>query len=417
MSNEIEKIIAAIVEAENINDAALLFSANFDLLENYIFFVSHDESSAILPSHAIDKDFKNTCAIRGLYQYKNVYIISSETIDSFFLKKEQIIPIDYSISLDTQAVSYFHRFFIDPEHKELPPDFKEFFKFIADPEVNADPMPHMIENIYNLKNGGNIHAIYDVKYAYEKFRNIDYNYYIKEGKFRFLIDDSEIKKIAQQQISREIHRLSDSKFFDEYEKKFNLQYIIILIIAVIRWKYPKKHINTMLYKYFEMCQEYIGVIPVRDANLAYTVFLGKTKFYSEIEKNSDDFIRKLKGMAWDIFHFRHLESVTTMKLNDYTDYFFPAICSFDKRFVQLIEFYKLKGLAYKKGTSRVYPVYSFGIEDMIELTDKGRRKIEEDFFNNEVIMDRKISCESTAKNFKETILKLETEFFELKDNK
>lgn len=54
---------------------------------------------------------------------------------------------------------------------------------------------------------------------------------------------------------------------------------------------------------------------------------------------------------------------------------------------------------------------------MIELTDKGRRKIEEDFFNNEVIMARKMTCESTAKNFKDAILKLESEFFELKDNK
>lgn len=417
MSNEIEKIIAAIVEAENINDAVLLFSTNFDLLENYIFFVSHDESSAILPSHAIDKDFKNTCAIRGLYQYKNVYIISSETIGNLLLKKEKKVPIDYSISLDTQAVSYFHRFFIDPEHKELPPDFKEFFKFIADPEINADPMPHMIENIYNLKNGGNIHAIYDVKYAYEKFRNIDYKYYIKENKFRFLIDNCEMKKISQEQISKEIYRLSDSQFFDEYEKSFNIQYIIILIIAVVRWKYPRKHINTILYKYFEMCQEYIGLLPVRDANLAYAVFLGKIEFYSKIERNSSDFIRKLKGMAWDIFHFRHLEKVTTLKISDYTDYFFPAICSFDNSFVQLIDFYKLKGLAYKKGSSTIYPFYSFGMEDMIELTDKGRKKIEEDFFSNEAIVARKMSYESKAKNFKDIILKLESEFFELKDNK
>lgn len=417
MSVEIEKIIAAIVEAGNINDAVLLFSANFDLLENYIFFVSYDESSAILPSHAVDKDFKKTGAVRGLYQYKNVYIISRETIGNLLLKKEQIIPIDYSISLDTQAVSYLHRFFLEPEHKKLPLDFKEFFKFIADPKVNADPMPHMIENIYNLKNGGNIHAIYDVKYAYEKFRNIDYNYYIEENKFRFLIDDYEIKKIAQEQISKEIYRLSDTQFFEEYEKSFNIQYIIILIIAVIRWKYPQKHINTTLYKYFEMCQEYIGLLPVRDANLAYTVFLGKIEFYGEIEKNSDDFIRKLKGMAWDLFHFRHLEKVTTLKISDYTDYFFPAICSFDDRFVQLIEFYKLKGLAYKRGTSKIYPFYSFGIEDMIELTDKGRKKIEEDFFSNDAIMTRKMSYESKDKNFKDIILKLESEFFELKDNK
>lgn len=417
MNLELDEIIAAIVEAPNINDAALLFSINLDLLEDYIFFVSYDEPSAILPSYAVDKNFNNTGAIRGLYKYKNVYIISSETIINLLLKKEKLIPIDYSISLDTQAVSYFHRFFIDPAHNKLPSDFKEFFKFIADPQVNSDPIPHMIENIYNLKNGGNIHAIYDVKYAYEKFRNIDYNYYIKENKFRFLLNDSEIKKIAQEQISREIYKLSDSQFFDEYEKNFNIQYIIILIIAVIRWKYPQKHINTILYKYFEMCQEYIGLLPVRDANLAYAVFLGKTEFYNKIEKNSDDFIRKLKGMAWDIFHFRHLEKVTTLKISDYTDYFFPAICSFDNSFVQLIDFYKLKGLAYRKGSSKIYPFYSFGMEDMVELTDKGRKKIEEDFFNDEAIMARQMNYENKAKNFKNVILKLESEFFELKANK
>ncbi|WP_343569215.1 hypothetical protein [Acinetobacter sp.] len=415
MNLERQRLIASIVEASSIGEASFLFKINEDLLEDYIFYISSDESSAILPSHAVDKDFKNTGAIRGLYKYKNVYILSSGTINNLLLKKESLIEIDYSISLDTQTVSYFRRFFIEPENKGLPRDFKDFFNFIIQPEINADPMPHIIENIYNLKNGGNRDEIFAVKCAYEKFRNLDYNYYIKENQFRFLIDNVEIEKVAKEQMLKEIQRLSNYRFVEEYERLFNIQYIIVLIVAIIRWKYPKKAINTKIYKYFEMCQEYIGLLSVRDANLAYAVFSGKSNFYSKIEKNSDDFIRKLKAMAWDIFHFRYLEKLTTLKLHDNTDYFFPAICSFDNSFVQLVDFFKLKGLVYRKGSSEIYPFYAFGMEDMSELTEKGRKKIEEDFFNDEAIMNRHRNYKDKMNKLEKTIMNLENEFFELKD--
>ena len=40
-------------------------------------------------------------------------------------------------------------------------------------------------------------------------------------------------------MSQEIFRLTNEQFNVEYERMFHEQYIIILIIAIIRWKYSK----------------------------------------------------------------------------------------------------------------------------------------------------------------------------------
>ena len=104
-----------------------------------------------------------------------------------------------------------------------------------------------------------------------------------------------------------------------------------------------------------MNQKYLGLMSVRDANLAYAIFSNKSNFFGKIQKNSDELVRKMKAMAWDIFHFRYLEKASTFSLSKNADYFFPALCSFDDEFVKLIDFYKLSGLVYNKEDSDIYP--------------------------------------------------------------
>lgn len=52
---------------------------------------------------------------------------------------------------------------------------------------------------------------------------------------------------------------------------------------------------------------------------------------------------------------------------------------------------------------------------MSELTEKGRKKIEEDFFNDEAIMNRHRNYKDKMNKLEKTIMNLENEFFELKD--
>lgn len=72
-------------------------------------------------------------------------------------------------------------------------------------------------------------------------------------------------------------------------------------------------------------------------------------------------------------------------------------------------------MVYRKGSSEIYPFYAFGMEDMSELTEKGRKKIEEDFFNDEAIMNRHRNYKDKMNKLEKTIMNLENEFFELKD--
>jgi hypothetical protein len=409
-----KELIAEIALSSSIKEAAELYKMFEGILKNYVFILSFDKSSAAIPGLAVDKNFSKTGAIRGLYKYNNVFILSEKTVDSLLSGKKQEIPIDYSISLDTQAVSYLYSYFFDRDKSGLPKDLDEFFRFIIEPDVNVDPIPHLTENTYNLKCGGNLDKIYNVKLAYEMFRNLDVDIFKNENKLKFKKTDLEIQEIAQQQISQEIFRLTDEQFNAEYERMFHQQYIIILIIAIIRWKYSNKSIYTQIYSYFEMNQKYLGLMSVRDANLAYAIFTKKSKFFKKIEKNSNTLVEKMKAMAWDIFHFRYLEKVSTYSINENADYFFPALCSFDDDFVKLIEFYKLSGLVYNKNGTDIYPFYAFGMDEMTELSDKHKMQIQEAFFTSEAIIERQNTYETKRNRFSQSVIELEEELFNLK---
>ena len=414
MNLVLKELIAQIALSSSIKEATELYKMFEDILKNYVFILSFDKSSAAIPGLAVDKNFSKTGAIRGLYKYNNIFVLSEKTVDSLLCGEKEEIPIDYSISLDTQAVSYLYSYFFDRNNNRLPGDLDEFFRFIIEPDVNVDPIPHLTENIYNLKCGDNLAEIYNVKLAYEMFRNLDVDTFKNENKLKFHKTEFEIQQIAQQQMSQEIFRLTNEQFNIEYERMFHEQYIIILIIAIIRWKYSKKSIYTKIYTYFEMNQKYLGLMSVRDANLAYAIFSNKSNFFGKIQKNSDGLVRKMKAMAWDIFHFRYLEKASTFSFSRNADYFFPALCSFDDEFVKLIDFYKLGGLVYNKKDSDIYPFYAFGIDDMIELNDKHKMQIQEAFFTSDAIIERQNTCENKRKKFNQSILELEEEFFNLK---
>lgn len=414
MNLGLKKLIAEIALSSSIKEAAELYKMFEGILKDYVFILSFDKSSAAIPGLAVDKNFSKTGAIRGLYKYNNVFILSEKTVDSLLSGKKEEIPIDYSISLDTQAVSYLYSYFFDRENNRLPEDLDEFFRFIIEQDVNVDPIPHLTENTYNLKCGGNLDKIYNVKLAYEMFRNLDFDTFKNENKLEFKKTDLEIQEIAQQQMSQEIFRLTDEQFNTEYESMFYEQYIIILIIAIIRWKYSNKSIYTQIYTYFKMNQKYLGWMSVRDANLVYAIYSSKSNFFGKIQKNSKELIKKMKAMAWDIFHFRYLEKASTFSLSEKADYFFPALCSFDDEFVKLIDFYKLSGLVYNRKDSDIYPFYAFGMDDMIDLSDKHKTQIQEAFFTSDAIIERKNTCEIKRMRFKQSILELEEEFFQLK---
>jgi len=58
--------------------------------------------------------------------------------------------IDYSISLDTQAVSYLKSFIVGSTGGSLPKDIAEVLGFITRDDVYVDPIPYVLENLHNL---------------------------------------------------------------------------------------------------------------------------------------------------------------------------------------------------------------------------------------------------------------------------
>ncbi len=96
MNLGLKKLIAEIALSSSIKEAAELYKMFEGILKDYVFILSFDKSSAAIPGLAVDKNFSKTGAIRGLYKYNNVFILSEKTVDSLLSGKKEVIYAELS---------------------------------------------------------------------------------------------------------------------------------------------------------------------------------------------------------------------------------------------------------------------------------------------------------------------------------
>ena len=167
MNNNKIDLIYQIANACNLQHSVQIFTTNKDKLKGYKFIFASEKGSE--PGHAVSFNFENGSAIRGLFRTKNVYLLDEKTLEEMY-SNECKFPIDYSISLDTQALSYLQPY-IESNNSRLPKDFKEIFTFIARDDVNVDPLPYEFENYSNLEASSD--KIFEKLKAYQLLRTID----------------------------------------------------------------------------------------------------------------------------------------------------------------------------------------------------------------------------------------------------
>ncbi|MBB3122457.1 hypothetical protein [Pseudoduganella violacea] len=393
---EIERrIVASIGNTDTVSDGLRAYEAAQSLIPNWKFVFA--SASGPLPGLSINRNFSDGSAVRSLFPTERVLVLDKETHSSMLAHRDAIFPIDYSIALDTQALSYLAPF-LEGATKGLPDDFREVFEFIARDDVNVDPLPYMLENIPNAKDECNHFEIRRRLEAYEILRTIDAQQLQESGEVRSTLTPEERRENVKARFAEMLEIGSDSKKLAASMRDQTLSYCALLKMASIQLRKPSSSAyQSKISEFVEFMDKELKTMLAREAIIAASLFergQSKFKFFGKIQKKNDHNLKELRAMAWDFAHIRHIESVATRIEWSHRDdgqqarYFFPALLTCDKRYIEVLDLYPLKCYAYKDGMSRPMPFPAVDWLQAIAGDESAQNSFIGEYYSNEAVKRR-----------------------------
>lgn len=407
LTNEQRNLIYEIATADSLQDSFSIFSCFQDKLENCKFIFASTKGAD--PGLSVNFDFKGGSAIRSLFNSDKVLVLDKETLHEM-TRGKATFQVDYSISLDTQALSYLEPYAKNNTSK-LPNDFKDIFECIARDDVFVDPMPYIHENYSNLSDYKSVEAVFNKIKAYEVLRTIDKSALRNESIVKSCRTESELLKLAQEQVARMFSDLSVPGFIKQISASFNYQYACLLKMIVIQLANPKRAAYKKLFEYLDFCHKEVSVIGLRELVIASEFFERGQDFlfFGKVQKNKKDILKIIKGMAWDLYHVRQLEKMVTIRPNNSARYYFPSLLTCDKRLVEVIGLYPLKCCAYVEGDYEPMPFFDGDILGALSDSEVEKNGILESYFSLEKQNERSYARGFVADNLPSLVKQLEVE--------
>lgn len=417
---EIERtVVALIANAASTGESLLAYEKFGSLVPDWKFLFASEKGSA--PGFAVNRNFSDGSVVRGLFSTERAVVLDSGIHRDMLSKREAIFPIDHSIALDTQALSYLLPY-LNGKTTNLPKDFHEIFSFISQDEVFVDPVPYLTENLPNILIEKNVRQITDRLAAYEILRTIDANHFRETQEIRSKISLSERNSNVEKFVRKMINDASDPKLMSAVLRRHTLLYCLLLKMSTIQLGSQGRSTDSKLHELVEFMDSQLHTVFAREIVVAAEYFSKgqNLTFFGKIHKRPanevSDLIAQLKNMAWDFWHIRYIEEAATNE-NPRPDtaptqprYFFPALLTCDKKFIEIIDLYPLKSCAYQKGSSNPIP---FAAKDWIAIlsgSPNAEVAMMERYFSREAIHRRDKEREDVDTVLPALVNKLEEEF-------
>jgi hypothetical protein len=381
-----QEIIVQIGTATSIAEAYVLFKLNLSLLENCKFIFA--SASGPAPGFSVNRTFSCGAVVRSLFHTEKVIVLDKDTIKEMD-SGGAAFPIDYSISLDTQAISYLKPY-LEGQLTRIPKDFKEVFEFISQDSVNIDPLPYISENYHNLQSEHGQARIFGILKAYEILRTIDTKWLQEHNEVKSVLPESELSTRAQVFISRMFMDQANKTALAGLDFSQQSMYALLLKMAEIQLNLPQESAKSKILEFLTFCDKELATIFMRETVIARAFFTRgqKLEFFAKIQRNKSDLLHILNGMAWDLWHVRQLELSLTLRPAPQARYFFPALLTFDKRFIEIIDLYPLKALAYVDGINQPIPFFNGDWIKLIAGDDETQAAITEKFYSSDARTNR-----------------------------
>ncbi len=367
-----------------------------------------------MPGLSVNKTFPNGAAIVGLFSEDNLYFIDSET--DLDMQNRKPFGIDYSVCLDTMAVSHLEAF-ID-RGKKPDRDFEEFFELVSSPNIRCDAFPYLQENVFRIRNDEHRMAIFKKLKAFNQIKYLDYSSFIKDKKVVSTISDDDLIKETQESLSVLMMQQENSNILAELKNLYQRYYLVLLKIVDIHFT-SKKSASKKILDFFDFMHSEMCVITYKDALLAKAYFEkpSSLKFFGKIFKRQNleetDVFKTLQGMAWDMKHIQ--EAVLNIGLTPDVGarYFIPSFFTFDRKFIDVLRLSAARACAIDpNGTVMPFFLSQKEIIELANETGDGDRFIQK-FLSEEAVLYREKNRDKAHSNLRPKIDQLELRVAEL----
>ncbi|MBB3611508.1 hypothetical protein [Rhizobium sp. BK602] len=403
-SEEIQ-LVARIGDAEDVGEAFELYRRFFPLIGNYKFILAADKGAR--PGYAVNRNFSAGAVVRSLFKTDHVLVLDVDTLHDMEATGQSTYPIDYSISLDTQALSYLEPYMAG---RSVPKDFKEVFEFIACDDVYVDPTPYLMENLRNLDDPAAADKIFGKLKAYEILRTLDTNLLSSKDIVRSKLSEQELLKRTQEHVSRMYMDRGRHDIMNALNFRHQFQYSCLLKMVSIQLSPSKTSINEKIAAFLEFSHSQLATMAAREIALARAYFeRGQNlTFFGKIQRNRSDILGQLDNMAWDLLHIRQLEKMLTLASPTGRRYFFSALLTFDKRFIEVIDLYPLKSCAFKTDGKEIIPFYDGDWLGLISSKpDNSHTEMVEKYFSGNAIASRDARRDDAKRQLADVVRQLE----------
>lgn len=361
-----ERLVMEIGNAEDLSAVLKLYTSFYLLIPEYKFVFSSPKGP--YPGFQTNKKFKHGASIRSLFNDENVFVMDPQTIEEMFSDKgHSTFKIDYSISLDSQALSYL-RPYINGKVSGLDDDIEEIFKFISHQNTQVDSVLYELENLKNLDEKENHHKIFDKLMGYEFIKDVDLVNSGTSGVLTSKISQGELFLNTDRHFSSLLTKNKDSEFRRALRDRHDSIYAYVLMMSIIQIKSPARSLKNKLIELLSFAHTKVCFLATRELILASEFFIRGTefRFFNKIHKKSKNMWSALHGMAWDLTHCRYLEQALTFNTGNDERYFFPGILTCDKGFIEAMELTPLKAVAFD--TKGGPPLLFYHEHDVIKIT-------------------------------------------------
>jgi len=399
----LNQIMSDMLDSETNFEMVGKFLYNEKYLDDFKIIVSSDGGSP-LPEYFGNKKFddKTNAGVYSIFSGSKLFFLD-KTLLSSPLHSKVDVDIDYTISFDTQAISYFDSMV---KQKNAPAVFIKALNYIVENDLNLDLMPYFIENSSKLCDNLTKEATLDTLKSYQLLRSLDRDHYLKQGKIRSSLSES----INQAEIdalvcaSENFHQLYQASGLPTYE--YPLIWLIhIADIYIGSNKSPSNKLNDFL----RCCHDKFHNMPLRYINIAYLLFNKKSNFmfFRKIQKGRDrkDLLKDLENMAWDLHHLHWLEDNKAFYDKDLKKFAIKMILTFDNGLVELIKLKAVKALAYSLKQNECFPMYTYAEDDSLKSDIAV-------YFSPELIKERADKLKNKELNAKALLEKTKNSFLE-----
>jgi len=299
-----------------------------------IIFSSDQPGSIELPV-PIPQLEKEAPWLMSLFKGPNYFFISPEQAlqQYVFGTTKTFVGIDWSFSFDSNVADKVKAVVQGKNLGKADTDrVIQLLKYKKAFNMNTDITPFIFENMRFFKSGAQIDRIFNSIKSFKKLDYIDWSAF-EENNYHLKFKCSE--KTIESEVEDDLNLYANSEAVENQENRALFTKAFLTELAVLWISNPNAPKEVMI-NLIQFCLEQLGKFPKYELQFAH-MFVSKPhkiNFFGPIVGRSKDLAKKLSGMAWDLNHFRCLETMATKPGNN--QFYIPFFVSFDGKFSDLI---------------------------------------------------------------------------------